>query len=112
MIVDDNRDVRLFLRGLFEDKVDQIIECSNGLSAVEFYTQHQPDFVFMDIEMQPMDGLKATEKILQKNPEAKIIIVTSHTDEKLKQAGLSLGAIAYVFKDNLMELEEIINKIN
>ena len=110
MIVDDNSEVRMFIRNIFEDKAEEIIECSDGLSAVECYNQHHPDFVLMDIEMQQMDGLKATEKIMQKNPGAKIIIVTGHTDEKLKQAGLSLGVIAYVLKDNLMELEEIINK--
>ncbi len=109
MIVDDNKNVRLFLRSLFENKAKEIIECSDGRSAVESYEKHKPDFVLMDIEMEIMDGLKATEIILQKNPEAKIIIVTSHTDSKLRETSMSLGAMAFVLKDNLIELEEIIN---
>ena len=67
MIVDDNEDVRFFLRSLFEDKAEEIIECSNGLTAVELYNEHQPDVVLMDIEMKTMDGITATEKIIQRN---------------------------------------------
>lgn len=110
MIVDDNEDVRFFLRSLFEDKAEEIIECSNGLSAVELYKEHQPDVVLMDIEMKTMDGISATKRIIERNPEAKIIVITSHTDKKLKESSISAGAIAFVLKDNLMELEEIINK--
>ena len=110
MIVDDNKNVRIFLHTLFEDKAEEIIECSNGLSAIESYAEHQPDFVFMDIEMKQMDGLEATKRIIKKHPEAKIIIVTSHNNPKFYNAAMSLGATAFVLKDNLTELEEIINK--
>ena len=47
---------------------------------------------------------------MEKNPEAKIIIVTSHNNLKLYNATKLLGAAAFVLKDNLMELEEIIHK--
>jgi len=110
MIVDDNKDVRIFLRSLLEDKADEIIECSNGLTAIDLYIEHNPDLVLMDIEMKSMDGITATEKIIQINPEAKIIVITSYTDKKLKESSISAGAIAFVLKDNLTELEEIINK--
>ena len=110
MIVDDNKDIRQFLRALFEDTAEEIIECSDGLSAVRAYAEHRPDFVLMDIEMKRMDGLTATEIIIKENPSAKIIIVTSHNNPKLYTATKLLGATAFVLKDNLMELEEIINK--
>jgi CheY-like chemotaxis protein len=110
MIVDDNKDVRMFLRSLFEDIAEEIIECSDGLSAVRDYEKHRPDYVLMDIEMKRMDGLKATEIIIKENPAAKIIIVTSHNNPNLKNAAKLLGAAAFVSKDNLLELEEIINK--
>lgn len=112
MIVDDNKDVRIFLRSLFEDTAEEIIECSDGFSAVESYTKYHPDYVLMDIEMKKMNGLTATEIIIKENPEAKIIMVTSHNTPNLKEATKLLGAMAYVVKDNLMELEEIINKEN
>jgi CheY-like chemotaxis protein len=110
MIVDDNEDVRIFLRSLFEDTADEIIECSDGLSAVESYAKFLPDYVLMDIEMKKMDGLTATEIIIKENPGAKIIIVTSHNNANLKEAAKLLGAAAFVSKDNLFELENIINK--
>lgn len=110
MIVDDNEDVRIFLRSLFEDTADEIIECPDGLSAVESYSKHLPDYVLMDIEMKKMDGLTATEIIIKENPGAKIIIVTSHNNQNLRNAAAALGAKAFVSKDNLFELENIINK--
>ena len=110
MIVDDNKDVRVFLRSLFEDKAEEIIECSDGLSAVESYAKHKPDYVVMDVEMKGMDGLVATEKIIKNDAGAKIIIVTSHNNQNLRNATAALGAKAFVTKDNLFELEEIINK--
>lgn len=110
MIVDDNKEIRIFLRSLFEDTAEEIIECCDGLSAVESYTKYYPDYVLMDIEMKPMDGLMATEKIMDNNPDAKVIIVTSHNNPNLYNATKSLGAMAFVLKDNLIELVEIINK--
>ncbi len=110
MIVDDNNDVRMFLRSLLEETADEIIECSDGLSAVESYTKHHPDYVLMDIEMKKMDGLTATEIIMKENPGAKIIVVTSHNNDNLKEAVKVLGAVAFVSKDNLFELENIIYK--
>ena len=110
MIVDDNKDVRMFLRCLFEDTADQIFECSDGLTAVMDYEKHRPDYVLMDIEMKRMDGLTATEIIIKENPAAKIIIITSHNNQNLRNATAALGAKAFVTKDNLFELEEIINK--
>ena len=109
MIVDDNREMRLFLRNLFELRAENIIECPNGKCAVELYDLHHPDYVLMDIEMKGMDGLTATERIISANPEAKIIIVTSHDNPTLNKATGLLGAIAFVSKDNLFELENIIN---
>lgn len=110
MIVDDSKDVRIFLRSLLEDTADEIIECSDGLSAIESYSKHHPDYVLMDIEMKKMDGLTATKIIIKENPGAKIIFVTSHNNTNLKEASKLLGAVAFVSKDNLFELENIINK--
>ena len=110
LIVDDNKEVRKLLNSLFAQKAEQIFECSDGQCAVESYEKYHPDYVLMDLEMKGMDGLTATEKIMNNNPGAKIIIVTSYNDPKLRKAGMSLGASAYVTKDNLIELEEIINK--
>ena len=110
LIVDDNKDVRIFLRSLLDHKAEQIFECSDGLCAVESYEKYHPDYVLMDIEMRGMDGLTATEKIMKNDPGAYIIIVTSHNNQNLRIATAALGAKAFVSKDNLFELEEIINK--
>jgi CheY-like chemotaxis protein len=109
MIVDDNKEIRVFLRSSFKDLTEEIIECSDGQTAVELYDEHLPDYVLMDIEMEIMDGLTATKIIIAKHSEAKIIIVTSHTNSKFYKSSKLAGAIEFVSKDNLFELENIIN---
>ena len=108
MIVDDNKGVRTLIRSLFENRAEQIIECSDGQSAVEQYDRHIPDYVLMDIEMKRMDGFEATRKIIEKHPGAKIIIVTSHANYKFYEISKQAGATEFVSKENLFELEEII----
>ena len=110
MIVDDHKEVRIFLRSLLKNKCEEIIECSNGNEAIEAFEKFKPDFVLMDIEMPGIDGLRSTEKIISKHLDAKIIIVTSHTDSQYQVAAKKIGAIAFVSKDNLMEIEEILSK--
>ncbi len=109
MIVDDNKDVRVFLRSLLDHKAEQIFECSDGLCAIESYEKYHPDYVLMDIEMRGMDGLTAAKKIMKNDPGAKIIIVTGYNNQNLRNATKALGAKAFVSKDNLIDLEKIIN---
>ena len=108
MIVDDNRGMRILLRSMLEGKAEEIIECSDGQSAVEQYDRHIPDYVLMDIEMEGMDGFEATRKIIEKHPGAKIIIVTSHANYKFYEISKQAGATEFVSKENLFELEDII----
>ena len=108
MIVDDNREVRIFLRNLFEHCADEIIECSDGLNAVKMYTEHLPDYVLMDVEMEGLDGFAATSRITKKHQEAKVIIVTGYANEIFNKIAMESGAMAFVSKDNLLELEKFI----
>jgi DNA-binding NarL/FixJ family response regulator len=110
MIVDDNQEVRIFLRSLLKNKCEEIIECSDGNEAIETFEKFKPDYVLMDIEIPGTDGLKSSEKIISKHRDAKIIIVTSHTDSHYQIAAKKMGAIAFISKDNLIEIEEIISK--
>ena len=108
LIVDDNQKMRRMMRSLVEDLDGDIRECADGAEAVSACEQRQPDWILMDAQMQPMDGFTATRKIKSFFPETKICIVTNHADQKTRQAATDAGANAFVCKDNLMSLRDLI----
>lgn len=112
MIVDDSRKMRdmikrVLLRQL--KNIDSIIECGDGRQAIIAYNVYKPDFVLMDIEMEPMNGLSATIKIIDQYPDAKIVIVTQYNEPEFREAANNAGAHAYVLKENLFDLAVILN---
>ena len=111
LIVDDNDHMRLLLRNIVTDLVDEISECSDGAEALSFYQQHQPDWVLMDIRMKDVDGLTATRQIKAAYAEAKIIIVTNYDDQYLRQAAQQAGASEFVLKENLLEVRRILQSV-
>ena len=108
LIVDDNISMRDFVRKTFKDAFSEIFECSDGLYSFDIYENNKPDWVFMDIKMEKVDGIEATENIISKYPLAKIIILTDYDNSKLKQKALKAGASAYVTKENLMSIFKFI----
>lgn len=108
LIVDDNTEVRRMIRNLVEDLETDFCECSDGSEALSAYQENSPDWVFMDVQMKQMDGLTATRQIKESYPKAKVVILTNHSDNKTKQAAIDAGASAFVGKENLIALREII----
>ena len=98
------------IRMLIEDIDTQILECSDGGEAIEAYEANLPDFVLMDISMQLFDGLTAAKMILSRHPEAKIIIVSQHQDARTRETALAIGVTAFVGKDDLTPLRDLIVK--
>ena len=110
LIADDNSQVRRMICDLIEDIDPAIVECADGGEAINAFDQHRPDFVLMDIQMTPVDGLAATREILLRHPEAKIIAVTQHNDATTREAAMSAGAWAFVGKDDLMSLRSLLRQ--
>ena len=98
------------IRELIEDIDTQILECSDGGDTIEAYEANLPDFVLMDINMQPVDGLTAAKEILSRHAEAKIIIVSRHQDARTREKALAIGVAAFVGKDDLTPLRDLIVK--
>lgn len=96
------------IRSLVEDLYSDIHECADGAEAVAACAARQPDWVLMDVHMEQMDGLTATRQIKSVSPQINIVIVTNHTDAKTRQAATEAGANAFLSKDNLMSLRDLI----
>jgi CheY-like chemotaxis protein len=112
LIVEDNSAMRQLIRRLTGDLAERVVECADGAEALAAYERHQfsgADWVLMDIEMTGLDGLTATRRLCAAHPEARIVIVTRHTDADVRSAACEAGACGFVPKENLLELRTILN---
>ena len=109
LIVDDSADMRRCIREFLPDS-DEKRECSDGNEAVRVFIEYQPDWVLMDIEMKPLDGLSAARQIRALNPQAHIIFVTSHSLPRYREIAAELQADGFVSKDNLGLINQIISQ--
>ena len=108
LIVDDSEAMRRAIKLVLEGMAAQIYECSDGSEAIVEYSIHLPDWVLMDIRMKEIDGLTAIKQIKRVFPNARIIVVTISKGDDMREAARSAGACAYVVKDNLLELRQIL----
>lgn len=115
LMVEDHKLLRVGLRSLFNDTQDikVISETDNGKDAIEKAKVIHPDVILMDIGLPDMNGIEAVKKILNNNPEQKIMILTSHAAEKEVMDSLKAGVYAYVLKDiNTDFLVMVIKSVN
>ena len=113
MLIDDNVNMRTAIRKILKrhvKNIKHIYECNDGSEAVEIYQKFHPDWVLMDLKLIKMDGLTATKMIKEKDPNAKIIIVTQYDDPAYREAARDAGACNYILKDNLLALLNIIHQ--
>jgi DNA-binding NarL/FixJ family response regulator len=106
LLVDDHNLVRRGFRRLLEDESDIIVagEASEGPKAVELESSLHPDVIVMDCALSGSNGLDATREILRNNPQAKVLMLSMHSEETWVQQALDAGAKGYVLK-NAMDLD-------
>nr|WP_288556244.1 response regulator transcription factor [uncultured Mediterraneibacter sp.] len=102
IIIDDDPFVTGALKILLEanPNITVVASGSNGKEAISLYHRHQPDILLMDIRMEEMDGLTASEQILQEYPDAKILLLTTFSDDEYIIKALLLGAKGYLLKQD------------
>ena len=99
LVVDDAAFMRIVLKDILTSSgFGKIVEANDGAAAIAAYQQHRPDLVTMDINMPGTDGIQALRVILQINPAAKVVMVTSVDQEFVVQEAMKLGAKDYVVK--------------
>ncbi|MDD6183185.1 MAG: response regulator transcription factor [Lachnospiraceae bacterium] len=102
VIVDDDNLVAISLKTILEaDKDIEVVATGNdGKEAVELYSRYQPEVLLMDIQMKEMSGLEAAEQILQNHPQAKILFLTTFSDDEYIVKALNIGAKGYILKQD------------
>ena len=99
MVVDDSRLVRVQLGDVLDGTDYEIIAyCRSGEEAISQYDEIKPDLVTMDIIMHEMDGLDASEIILKKHPDAKIVMVSSLAYDDTFERAKAIGVKGFVDK--------------
>jgi DNA-binding NarL/FixJ family response regulator len=114
LIVDDHTVVRQGLRALLgqADDIEVIGEASNGRQALQMATASPPDVVLMDVMMPLMNGLEGTRQMVKHVPTAKVLVLTSYSDDDYVQQLTESGASGYLIKqsagdDLLLAIREV-----
>jgi len=100
LLADDHTIVREGLRTLLEGEGDIRVvgQAATGREAVALARKLRPCVVVMDIAMPVLNGLEATRQILKANPDAKVLILSAHSDDSYLEQVVSLGASGYLIK--------------
>ena len=102
IIVDDDCLVAGALKTILEvnEDVELLDTGADGKQACQLYEKYKPDVLLMDIRMKEMDGLEASEHILKRHPKAKILLLTTFSDDEYIVKALRLGAKGYLLKQD------------
>ena len=105
VIADDHPVVREGLRALVNSQQDMKVvgEAANGRQAVEQFLLHLPDILLLDLRMPEMNAIEAMHAILEKAPEARIIVLSTYNLDEDIYRSLKAGAKAYLLKDSPRE---------
>jgi DNA-binding NarL/FixJ family response regulator len=99
LLAEDHAETAERLRKLLRVDFDVIAWVEDGRALVDATERLSPDVIVADIAMPGVDGIAATTLIRRNDPDARIVLVTVHSESMLVEAGLAAGALGYVLKD-------------
>lgn len=102
ILIDDDQLVTLSLKTILEStgSVQVLATGTSGAEAIALYQQWKPDVLLLDIQMPNGSGLDAGEQILQQDPNARILFLTTFSDDAYIAKALELGAKGYLLKQD------------
>ncbi|MBW3589912.1 MAG: response regulator transcription factor [Actinobacteria bacterium] len=100
LIAEDHPMMReaIVARLLLDGNITVVGEASDGNELLDLYDEHRPDVVLVDVQMPGLSGVEATKVIKEKDPEARIIILSASSDRAAISSALSAGASGYLLK--------------
>ena len=103
IVVDDDRLVVDSLKIILgaQPQIEVVGTGANGDEAVALYTEYSPDIALLDIQMPGRDGLSAAREILERDPSARVVFLTTFSDDEYIVSALKLGARGYLIKTDV-----------
>ena len=97
VVVDDDKLVGASLKTILEasGEVNVVGVGCSGQDAISLYERHKPDVLLLDIRMAGMSGLDAAEEILSSDPSARILFLTTFSDDEYIIRALKMGSRGY-----------------
>ena len=101
LLADDQRLVRESLSTLLGllDGIELVATATDGEEAVALSAEHAPDVVLMDVRMPRVDGIEATRRLSESQPDVRVIALTTYADDESVLGALRAGARGYLTKD-------------
>ena len=98
LVAEDDSNLLEVYAEILEMNEYKVIKAKDGNEAFVAYKQHLPDLVFMDVDMPKMNGFEASSRILEVDPNAKIIIISGYTDMNKADTALQNKIISVISK--------------
>lgn len=114
VVVDDDKLVCTSLRTILEqdDEISVVGIGHNGKEAISLYDSLKPDILLMDIRMDTMTGLEAAEIILDADKKAKILFLTTFSDQEYIVTALKIGSKGYIIKQNFESIAPALKAVH
>ncbi len=114
LLVDDEPDIRLLLRSLFErenDGLKVVGEAADGLEALDAVALYEPAAVVIDERMPTMGGVEAATILLARKPDTKIVLCTAYLDDALQARADAIGIASCVTKGEAMLIPKLVKRL-
>ena len=113
ILIDDDCLVVSALKIILEAQPDFEVAATadDGADALTLYREHAPDVLLMDIRMKKTDGLKAAAEVLGEFPDARILLLTTFSDDEYIVKALKLGARGYLLKQDYQNIAPAIRAV-
>lgn len=113
IVVDDDRLVVDSLKIILgaQPQIEVVGTGANGNDAVSLYAEHAPDIALLDIQMPGRDGLSAAREILERDPSARVVFLTTFSDDEYIVSALKLGARGYLIKTDVAAIPPALTQV-
>lgn len=113
IIVDDDRLVCMSLKTILqaEKGIEVLATGGSGPEAVRLYEEHRPDILLMDIQMGGGNGLDAGAEILKRHPAARILFLTTFSDDEYILKALKIGSKGYLIKQDIASIAPALHAV-
>jgi two-component system response regulator (stage 0 sporulation protein F) len=103
MIVDDELDVREYLKNFFKRRKIDVVTAESGEEAVALMSSHQPDLILLDIRMSGINGVETLRRMRENGSDVNVIMVTGVEDKTILDSIAQLNVLACIHKPLILE---------